>query len=630
MATIITRETGATAKGSPLTNAEVDANFINLNTEVTPTRPDIKPSILFDFVNSKSVDTRLKFSRASGGSRMNEKGLVSFLRNDQPRFGFDSSGNCEGLLIEDQKTNLFRNSECFNMAPWVGNSGGGDARADIFTNTIAPDGTASAYKIHSIAACSTYSQPIYLATGTYYLSWYQKVGSGNPVNTHWTYSASGVLTASSATTIETLRNGWIRRGIALTVTTAGTFDIGVHMGCWNSQPVGAQSDWCYFWGFQLETGSFATSYIKSSPTFTSRASSATYLDSAGIVRTAGNDQERVEYAYNASTNSWVLEGRLLENAATNLILRSTVTEIGSAWQQYNGATLSANYTTAPDNSSTAGRILVASGSTGTVRIGSATIASNTQYTASIWLKSNTSSNYTLIIQIGDTDVKSVTVTPRWQRFSGFGNPQQNGYNFIDLETIQSNADIAVWGAQLETGPHVTSYIPTVAGSASRAADVFTHSQTTRNSDSVILNNSELFRSIDFSVCGEAKPFGSQTGRIVTLAPSESDSSNVISVNYEPAYFRTYQYYNSALRFNTAGAGYIANTVQKFALGIDSSGFSSVTNSYLEGGTGQIEMPITSMRIGSMNTGQYFMSGFVRKISYFTKRLPNSQLTALTK
>ena len=32
MATIVTRESGATAKGSPLTNAELDANFINLNT----------------------------------------------------------------------------------------------------------------------------------------------------------------------------------------------------------------------------------------------------------------------------------------------------------------------------------------------------------------------------------------------------------------------------------------------------------------------------------------------------------------------------------------------------------------------------------------------------------------------
>lgn len=34
MATIITREIGATSKGSPLTNQEVDQNFINLNEEL--------------------------------------------------------------------------------------------------------------------------------------------------------------------------------------------------------------------------------------------------------------------------------------------------------------------------------------------------------------------------------------------------------------------------------------------------------------------------------------------------------------------------------------------------------------------------------------------------------------------
>jgi hypothetical protein len=34
MATIITRVLGATAKGNPITNEEVDNNFINLNTEV--------------------------------------------------------------------------------------------------------------------------------------------------------------------------------------------------------------------------------------------------------------------------------------------------------------------------------------------------------------------------------------------------------------------------------------------------------------------------------------------------------------------------------------------------------------------------------------------------------------------
>lgn len=33
-AQIVTRETGATAKGSPLTNAEVDQNFINLKDRI--------------------------------------------------------------------------------------------------------------------------------------------------------------------------------------------------------------------------------------------------------------------------------------------------------------------------------------------------------------------------------------------------------------------------------------------------------------------------------------------------------------------------------------------------------------------------------------------------------------------
>lgn len=39
MATIVTREVGGTAKGSPLTNAELDQNFINLNAAVVSVAP---------------------------------------------------------------------------------------------------------------------------------------------------------------------------------------------------------------------------------------------------------------------------------------------------------------------------------------------------------------------------------------------------------------------------------------------------------------------------------------------------------------------------------------------------------------------------------------------------------------
>ena len=54
MSTIVTRETGGTAKGSPLTNAEVDTNFINLNTDKME-----KASNLSDLTNAATARTNL-------------------------------------------------------------------------------------------------------------------------------------------------------------------------------------------------------------------------------------------------------------------------------------------------------------------------------------------------------------------------------------------------------------------------------------------------------------------------------------------------------------------------------------------------------------------------------------------
>ena len=54
MATIVTRETGDTAKGSPLTNTEVDNNFINLNSDKME-----KTQNLADVSNTATARTNL-------------------------------------------------------------------------------------------------------------------------------------------------------------------------------------------------------------------------------------------------------------------------------------------------------------------------------------------------------------------------------------------------------------------------------------------------------------------------------------------------------------------------------------------------------------------------------------------
>ena len=58
MATIITRVLGATAKGTPLTNEEVDNNFINLNTEVG--QKMVKSANLQDLVDLPTARTNLQ------------------------------------------------------------------------------------------------------------------------------------------------------------------------------------------------------------------------------------------------------------------------------------------------------------------------------------------------------------------------------------------------------------------------------------------------------------------------------------------------------------------------------------------------------------------------------------------
>lgn len=58
MATIITRVLGASPKGTPLTNGEVDTNFINLNTELGEKL--VKASNLSDLASLSTARTNLQ------------------------------------------------------------------------------------------------------------------------------------------------------------------------------------------------------------------------------------------------------------------------------------------------------------------------------------------------------------------------------------------------------------------------------------------------------------------------------------------------------------------------------------------------------------------------------------------
>ena len=675
MATIITRETGATAKGSPLTNAEVDANFINLNTEITPSHPSIFPTLNLDFNNSQSVDSRIVFSRASNALHYDKRGVLVTKPQNTSRIDFNpNNGECKGLLLEEQRTNLLTNSSEFKN--WTSYRNYLRSAA-----AIAPDGTYSAYRNSSASAtidgggvfqqgsftflsATTYTFSIFVkpdgATGLSIGFTDQSAGgyAGGQANFDLTWSTNPVIggRAVSATSID-IGSGWRRLILVFTTKTAPDF----HYVFANIiTPTNTEANGVFIWGAQLEQGGFATSYIPSVETFLSRSGNATYVNSLGIVCTAGLNTPRLNYVYDVIASKWTLQGALFEPSATNLISYSNpssrIDGSGSdTWVYGSNGTGSisfvrnTNESLAPDNSNTAIKAILSSGA-GTTSSDSASltffknggITLSVAYTASIWVKAvpGHSGKQIQMRTVRGSQYTKFTLTDYWQRIllTEIANTtdtsieiviRQGTVNADGSNSVNSSVAFYAWGAQLETGSAATSLIHTHGATATRAADVISSTQSTRAPETLVLDVSNIYRASGFTLIGEVETFGANAGRIVAFAPNSTDTSNVLSVNFETTYFRTYQYVNSGLRFNTAGAGYVANTFLKFGLGVSPGAFSTIVNGYKETGSGSVEYAMNSMRIGSMNGNQYTMSGHIKKLAYYSQKLTDSQITAAT-
>ena len=92
------------------------------------------PSISFPFAESTVVDPRITFSRASSASYFNQAGVLTTAASDVPRIDFDpTTGACNGLLIEEARTNSIRNN---TMVGAVAGTPGTIPTNWIFSNNV--------------------------------------------------------------------------------------------------------------------------------------------------------------------------------------------------------------------------------------------------------------------------------------------------------------------------------------------------------------------------------------------------------------------------------------------------------------------------------------------------------------
>ena len=396
-----------------------------------------------------------------------------------------------------------------------------------------------------------------------------------------------------------------------------------------------------------------------SPITFTRASTATFFNSAGVLTSAATNAPRFDY--NPSTLA--AQGLLIEESRANSLTYSAQFD-NAAWTKVNSS-VTADAAVSPNGTSNADKLIEDSSVSVFHRTTSILVSSTSgTYTASVFLKAAERSfaflavtdNITgamerrINLATGVVDSTNVSGAGSWTSITASSVNIGNGWWRLTitgtqgagtaLTTIVSIGDatgarvytgdgtsgIFVFGAQLEAGAFPTSYIPTTTTALTRAADVArvdTLSPWYNATEGVLYTEFQIndYGSTGFPVASQLGVIGGAVNRGQSILIGAGTSTSGFNIYDDTSTYQGVPVSGPATKNTTIKA---AGAYKTNDSAVSFNGSSPTTDTTVTLATG----------INRLSLGQHVLlgaqlNGYLRRITYYPTRLSNAQLQAIT-
>jgi hypothetical protein len=582
------------------------------NAEALPT---VRPSLLLDFANSKTLDPRITFTRGSTATYWDGKTTTKAEEN-----------------ILEYSTDL--SNSYYTIRGFATTS----------STEIAPDGTATAFKF---TENSTNANPAILPStntgvaGELTFSVWLKADSASTI----------VISNDGATQQDTvnLTTSWQRFEVtSATTNTTPRF----HIGGFGTVTYGGGQVF-YMWGPQHEYRDSATAYTATT--------SSPIVKYQPTLQTAASGEARFDHDPVTGES----KGLLIEEARTNLVTYSEDFAV-SAWLK-GGSSVQADNIVAPDgalyNDNT-----IRENSSYTEHLfyngNSNPLGTNATFTMSVYAKNgvisprryiglrnnNISSGAMAVFDLQEGTVTDTNASGNysvistsiedvgngWYRCSATMSDGGDGYREMRIQMVNSAtpsynsissvayqgdgvSTLIIWGAQMELGAFPTSYIPTSGSTVTRSRE-----DAELPSSGWYDHSGTLF--VDFNMAGDST--GSY-GNIVQLVggtsirwgfPTQNSANTVSALSYVAP----------TLTNPTIGTLTYGSDTRIVMTSPDGTQFKTAFNGATAVTTSATAVPNpTAMYIGKVISDNNTYNGTFRKISYYPQRLSNATLQVMT-